>query len=180
MLTYQLHSDHWRYTILLQKVYRRSKWVIVAIVQPSTTSHTDIHRLSTFRDPKTAIFVCIPQSYRYICDDWAILLYMFLKSRNTSSSTVHFPSHSRKWPNCHLMLCALLSNGSWNMGNQNLCSMGILLHHIPRAQPAPLALKLHLLQEPAPFHEKVTIKETPLPNDDGNWKTHFKQSARNF
>ena len=98
MLTYQLHSDHWRCTILLQKVYRRSKWVIVAIVQPSTTSHTDIHRLSTFRDPKTAIFVCIPQSYRYM---WWLsnTVICFFKSRNTRSSTVHFPSHSRKWPN---------------------------------------------------------------------------------
>ena len=159
MLTYQLHSDHWRYTILLQKVYRRSKWVIVAIVQPSTTSHTDIHRLSTFRDPvKTAIFVCIPQSYRYMWWLSYTVIYVFFNhgTPEVVQCTFLVIQESDRIGDIAIfdVVCIALS---WNIGNQNLCSMGILLHHIPRAQPAPLALKLHLLQEPAPFYEKVAI-----------------------
>ena len=131
------------------------------------------------------LYLCAFPSHTDICNDWAILLisviYVFFNhgTPEVVQCTFLVIQESDRIGDIAIFDVVCLAS-SWNIGNQNLCSMGILLHHIPRAQPAPLALKLHLLQEPAPFHEKVTIKETPLPNDDGNWKTHFKQSARNF
>ena len=73
-----------------------SLWPLCSPLPPHILIYTDSLLLEI---QWKRLYLCAFPSHTDICDDWAILLYMFFKSRNTRSSTVHFRSHSRKYPN---------------------------------------------------------------------------------